>query len=564
MSTGKTVRLVLCWHMHQPDYRDHLRDEFQFPWTYLHAAKDYADMAAHLENAPAAKAVVNFSPVLLEQLEHYGRQFEAFRRDGTPFRDPLLAGLEAAVFPSEAPQRQMLVKACLRANRKHMIDRFAPYKRLVQIAELVEQETRDGQYLSNQYLADLIVWYHLAWLGEVLRTTSGDVQQFIEQGGGYTLHQRRVLLRIVGEQIASILPRYRALADQGRVELSVSPWGHPMLPLLLDFRATRAALPTAALPAHEKYPGGADRAAWHLAEGLRVFERAFGRRPAGCWPSEGGLSDEVLELLERAGFAWTAGGEATLRNSTGSDGRPNPDLDAVCSPWRRRGSKLKLFARSDSLSDLIGFTYHDWHADDAVADLVHRLEQIADRSADGVEPVVSIIMDGENAWEHYPRNGFYFLSALYKRLCEHPRIRLATFSELLDRGAAREFESLTAGSWVHGTFSTWMGNEDKNRAWDILADAKRACDEVAAAGHRERIQKQLAVCEGSDWFWWFGDYNPAAVVSDMERLFRLHVANLYEMLQREPPQYLSKVLAHGHGAPRLGGAMRPGSPKEPD
>jgi alpha-amylase/alpha-mannosidase (GH57 family) len=177
--------------------------------------------------------------------------------------------------------------------------------------------------------------------------------------------------------------------------------------------------------------------------------------------------------------------------------------------------------------------------------------------------VVSIIMDGENAWEHYPENAYYFLSALYRRLAEHPRLELTTFSDCLKDSAIKPLplHALAAGSWVYGTLSTWIGDPDKNRGWDMLGDAKRAFD--AAAGRLTGVKlaragMQLAVCEGSDWFWWFGGDNPSATVADFEHLYRQHLTCLYQLLGVEPPDYLSQVFTHGRGAPAHGGVMRPG------
>lgn len=221
-----------------------------------------------------------------------------------------------------------------------------------------------------------------------------------------------------------------------------------------------------------------------------------------------------------------------------------------------------MFFRDDALSDLIGFTYSDWHADDAVNNFAHHLEQIAHRSRAHPERVVSIILDGENAWEHYPENAYHFLNALYARLSDHPHIELTTFSACRDVEAA-PLPPVVAGSWVYGTFSTWIGSPDKNRGWEMLGDAARAFQArrpelEADAEALDRAEEQLGVCEGSDWFWWFGDYNPAETVSDFERLFRRHLTNLYAMLGVPPPPYLSTVFTHGAGLPLHGGAMRPG------
>ena len=561
MASESQLDVVFCWHMHQPDYRDHLRDEFLQPWVYLHGIKDYVDMAAHLESVPAARTVINFSPVLLDQLLRYEHQITGYLKDDEPIRDPLLAMLDSPVFPADNEHRVSLVKACLRCNRKRLIERFKPYQKLTEIAQPIIHDSTYSAYLSNQFLSDLITWYHLAWLGETVRRTDQRVAKLIEQGSGFTLHQRRVLLEVIADLISGLRKRYTALAQRGQVELAMSPYAHPMMPLLLHFRDAKDSMPEIRLPVLDSYPGGKERAKWHLNLGLEMFENYFGQRPVGCWPSEGGVSQATLKLLDKAGFQWLATGENVLRNSINST-EAGKKIKSIFNSFKVKEYGIKLFARDDTLSDLIGFTYADWHADDAVADLIHRLEVIADNASDRDNSVVSIIMDGENAWEYYPENAYYFISALYQRLAEHPRLRMATYREVLKKQSV-QLDRVVAGSWVFGTFSTWIGDEDKNRAWDILGDVKRVYDESKEKFNAEQlsnIEKQLAICEGSDWFWWFGDYNPAETVSDFERLFRIHIANLYHLLGQEPPQYLSQTISHGSGTPALGGVIRPGSP----
>jgi len=225
--------------------------------------------------------------------------------------------------------------------------------------------------------------------------------------------------------------------------------------------------------------------------------------------------------------------------------------------------QITSFFRDDGLSDLVGFEYSNWHADDAVADLVQHLQNITEHEPNA--GVVSIILDGENAWEHYPDNGFHFLNALYKKLSQHPDIELTTFSECLDsKVQVKALPHLVAGSWVYGTFSTWIGDTDKNRGWDMLGDVKHCFDKVVASGRlsKKKLQiaeNQLAICEGSDWFWWFGDYNPGEAVSNFEKQFRLNLSNLYQLLEEEVPAYLSLTFTQGAGDPAMGGAMRPGA-----
>jgi alpha-amylase/alpha-mannosidase (GH57 family) len=564
MSGDARLHVVLGWHMHQPQYRDLLSGGYQLPWTYLHALKDYTDMAAHLEAVPAARAVVNFAPLLLEQIADYSRQVEGFRHNSVAIRDPLLAALAAPALPVEREARRALIGACRRANASRQIERFRPYRRLAAMAAWLDEHPEAAAYLSDQFLADLLVWYHLAWLGETVRRTDARVKRLMDKQAQYSLHDRCELLALIGELLAGLIPRYARLSARGQVELSVTPYAHPILPLLLDFEAAREALAQAELPAAGRYPGGEERARWHIREGIATFERHFGHRPGGCWPSEGAVSAPALRLLAEAGFAWTASGQGVLAHSLARAGHAPHALRPawLYRPYSIADAGLPCFFRDDELSDLIGFTYADWHADDAVANLVHRLESCADACRGHPDRVVPIILDGENAWEHYPENAYYFLSALYRQLSEHPRLALTTFAEHLERHSSKRLATLVAGSWVYGDLSTWIGERDKNRGWDLLVEAKRAFDAARPRLDGESLaaaERQLAVCEGSDWFWWFGDYNPAATVSDFERLFRLHLANLYQLLGAEPPAELSRAMAYGHGVPRHGGTMRPGT-----
>ena len=563
------LKVVICWHMHQPQYANRLNGTYQLPWTYLHAIKDYTDMAAHLEAEPTAHVVVNFAPILLEQIDDYARQVQEFLQTGREIGDPLLAALGSAVLPAAVDQRFSLVKSCLRANEERLIKRFRPYKRLAEVARYFTRHPSSAMYFNDQFLADILMWYHLAWLGETLRRDDSRVKDLISKGNGFSYRDRRQLTEIIGEQLSGVIGRYRHLAERGQIELSMSPYAHPIVPLLLDIKSAHEAMPDTTLPKLEQYPGGEERVHWHIEQGKQTFQHYFGMTPQGCWPSEGGVSTAALRCFEAEGFRWVASGENVIQNSL----RFNPEAGGkpIHRGYSLQDSGLTCFFRDDGLSDLIGFTYSTWHADDAVANLVHHLENIADMTLHDGEHykdqgnVVSIILDGENAWEHYPENGYYFLKALYHELAHHPKLELTTFSRCLDQGIPREsLTRIMAGSWVYGTFSTWIGDTDKNRGWDMLGDAKRCFDSKIATNELTQVQRdaasrQLALCEGSDWFWWFGDYNPSDTVSDFDRLYRMQLVNLYQILGEQPPEYLSHAFAHGSGAPVQGGVMRRGS-----
>jgi alpha-amylase/alpha-mannosidase (GH57 family) len=519
---------------------------------------------------PGAKAVVNFTPVLVEQIEDLAEAVAASLARGAPLPDALLATLADEPLPAGGAQRLKLLAACLRADRENLIRRHVPYAELVDLAQSLNHPERIA-YASDQFLHDLSVWYHLAWLGESVRRNDARVERLAAKARGFDAADRRELLQLVGELLAGVLPRFRALADAGKCELAVSPYSHPILPLLFDFGAARDGEPDAGRPASPSYPGGAERVAWHLRRAVECHQRVFGRRPRSCWPSEGAVSDQAVAAIEAAGFDCLATSVSVLRPSLQRSGIDVPDDERarerlLNQPFALPGSRLSCFFRHDGISDLIGFSYSKWHGDDAAANLVQELTAFADRTEGEPNRVLLVALDGENAWEYYPYNGWYFLSAMYALLAAHPRFRLDTLSGFVDGQRAAGvapavLPRLRAGSWVYGTLSTWMGDADKNRGWDLLCAAKRAFDGVIAGGtldaaERARAEQQLAACEASDWFWWFGDYNPAAAVRDFDELFRHQLTSLYRALKLVPPAELEEPISTGQGAPEAGGVMR--------
>ncbi|NOR51430.1 MAG: glycoside hydrolase, partial [Gammaproteobacteria bacterium] len=571
---GKThkrpkLNLVLCWHMHQPYYCDGLNGEYVLPWVYLHAIKDYDDMAAHLERYPQMRAVVNFAPVLLEQLDDYAQQTDAFLNEGRMMSDPMLNLLAGATaIPDAIETRKEIISNCSRAHAPRMIDPYPIFKALSTIYKCSHGEASCDcdlivKYLDQQYFLDLLTWYHLAWMSHSLKQ-SAEIQSLMNKGSNFNQQDRRLLLQVISTTLQGIIPRYRELADQGQIELSMSPYGHPIVPLLNDFENMAPAQPDDPAPIHSVYPKGRERSQWHLNHGLQVFEQHFGRQPKGVWLSEGGVSRDAIALLSEMGIEWTATGEVVWHNSSlGSDFSEDGEDHQAASksshdyadPHKRRGLfmpyrvndyKTRLFFRDDGLSDLIGFEYSNWHSDDAVANFVHNLENIGDALGDNAdEYVVSVILDGENAWEYYPKNGHHFLNQLYQKLSESDSIAVTTFEEICERDKTKAgiVSKLVPGSWVYGSFSTWIGSEEKNYAWDLLVQAKQHWDEVMASNRlteaqRAEAEQQLAICEGSDWFWWFGDYNPSGSVSDFDRLYRRQLVKLYQLLSIEPPELL--------------------------
>jgi alpha-amylase/alpha-mannosidase (GH57 family) len=332
-------------------------------------------------------------------------------------------------------------------------------------------------------------------------------------------------------------------------------------------------MPDAPLPESPLYPGGRPRAVAHVLSAKKYHERIFGEIPRGMWPAEGGVSHAALSLLAENGVQWAATGQSVLANSLQKCKQDIGDKNAyLYKPYRvTNGEKdILCFFRDDHLSDKIGFEYAKMHSSDAVSDFVHSLEGIHAANTSQSSQVVSVILDGENAWEYYPYNGYYFLNELYANLANHPDIQMTTFSDMVNQYKAPSkakglpvLADVSAGSWVYGTFSTWIGSKDKNQGWDLLCAAKKVYDSVLnqnvlTADELLACERQLAICEGSDWFWWFGDYNSSDSVSSFDKLYRRNLVNLYTLLKQPVPDVLNVAISAGGGNPDAGGTMRRG------
>lgn len=564
--------------MHQPDYRDTASNEYVLPWTYLHAIKDYSDMAFHLEANPKARVTFNFVPILLEQLEDYSLQFKQ-----NVIRDPLLALLAHDNLAGISQEQcHLIVQSCFKSHHEKMLSPFPHYQRLLQLFQLVEPMVGVGEfnYLSVQYKADLLVWYHLAWCGESLRRNNTVVQALMTKGVLFTLEDRLQLFSVIGETISGLIPRYKALMKSKQIEISTTPYYHPILPLLLDFKSTIDAMPYAPLPKFARYAGGQSRAVAHVLNAKKYHKNLFGKEPRGMWPAEGGVSDAALSLMAENGVEWAATGQGVLANSLLKSHLSVADKNEyLYQPYRVTNGKndILCFFRDDMLSDKIGFEYAKMHTPDAVKDFIQTLEHIHQANTHDTigskAKVVSVILDGENAWEYYPYNGYYFLSELYAALTNHPDIEMTTFSDMVDLYQSKEYKvkglsapilpQVAAGSWVYGTFSTWIGSKDKNLAWDLLCAVKKTYDSVLSKGKLDADQlvaceRQLAICEGSDWFWWFGDYNSSDSVASFDQLYRRNLINLYTLLQQPVPAVLHASISAGGGDAANAGTMRRG------
>lgn len=534
--------VVIVWHMHQPYYKDPLKNEYALPWTYLHGIKDYFDMPAIVEDTPGAKAVFNLVPSLIEQLLEYASGVAV---------DPFLVKGKADPSGLSEDDRVFLLENFFSANRQNMIEPSRRYLELLYMAG----EGKPGsaaervRHFSDQDLLDLQVWFFLAWTGEAARRRYPLFADLIAKGENFTAADKELLFATQLDVLQAILPLYRRLHEEGRIELSVTPYYHPILPLLCDIRSAQTGMPRATLPtASFRHP---EDARAQIRRGITYFREIFGFTPAGMWPSEGSVSNETLSIITECGISWIATDEEILEKSL--DGGLGAGKERLYRPWRYSSNQGEIgaFFRDHQLSDLIGFTYSQWKAERAVADLVGRLNDIKSRLG-GDGRVVPIILDGENAWEYYPDNAYYFLQGMYRGIAESATLRLTTCSEVLkETRIDGRLRTIFPGSWINGNYRIWIGHPEENLAWDLIAQARDAArsgntlvaaalesGEPSADGTAEAICRSLYAAEGSDWFWWYGDDHFSPHSDHFDRLFRQHLMNIYRLLGQDAPRRL--------------------------
>jgi alpha-amylase/alpha-mannosidase (GH57 family) len=537
LSEQSPVDLLFLWHHHQPDYRSPREGRALLPWVRLHATKDYLDMALHLEAHPGVHATFNFVPSLLDQLDEAA----------AGGRETLFDLLARPVESLTESERTVILSRCSAAPR-HAMERWPRYR----VLGLRVARAR-GSGASEPTLTEILAlecWFLLAWLDPLL-LDEPESAAAIATGGDFLEEHRDGLLALYQRIVARVIPAYRALAERGQVELSESAYYHPILPLLVDSRAARRARPEITLPSEPfTAPDDAER------QIQRAFDRhalAFGTRPAGMWPPEGSVSPEAVELAARAGVRWLATDEGVLWQSLPVGERNHPVL---YQPWRYRtaAGPVDFFFRDRELSDRIGFVYYHWETAEAVADFIGRLRRIArEQVVPGRRPLVSVILDGENCWENYPGDGGPFLEALYTALEAAPDIRTVTPSEVLAKSpASAELRDLHSGSWIDADFHIWIGHPEKNRAWELLARARRAlCEARKTPENCPTAWESLYAAEGSDWFWWFGEDHFTEDKGLFDRIFREHLQAVYERAGLSAPSWLQVAVSRFTHRPDL-------------
>ncbi|HAC62130.1 MAG TPA: glycoside hydrolase, partial [Cyanothece sp. UBA12306] len=548
--------VAFIWHQHQPLYKspEAIADptgQYRMPWVRLHGVKDYLDLVLVLEEYPQLHQTVNLVPSLILQLEEYVH--------GTA-RDPYMALTLTPENSLTNRQKSEIIEHFFDANHHTLIDPHPRYR------QLYEQRQDQGikwclENWRSQDYADLLAWHNLAWIDPLFRERDPQIQSWLEKGRGFTLSDRQQIIKKQIEIISEIVPQHRKMQQSGQLEVTTTPYTHPILPLLADSHAGRVAIPEMSLPERPfKWTQDIPR---HLQKAKQIYIDHFRRQPRGLWPSEQSVSPAILPHIAQAKFKWICSDEAVLgwslghffhRDETGNLYQP----ELLYRPYRLETlyGDLAIVFRDHRLSDLIGFTYGGMDSRHAVSDFIGHLEAIARSLMENQGShetrlnhpwLVTIALDGENCWEHYHQDGLPFLRELYSRLSHDHDIQLVTVSEFLQKFPPTQTiqaEKLHSGSWIDGSFSTWIGDPVKNKAWDLLVAARQmmAKHPEATPTTNPDAWEALYAAEGSDWFWWFGEGHSSNHDALFDQLFREHLRAVYHALNETVPSQLYEPL----------------------
>ena len=552
--TDSPLCVSFLWHMHQPYYKDPFTGIYRLPWVRLHGTKDYLDMAAILDGYPGIRQTFNLVPSLIEQILDYTENnasdafLEATRKRASDLTDA---------------DRVFILEHFFLANWETMIRPFPRYYELLSKRGFRVTKgdlLRIARYFSPAEFLDLQVLFNLAWMDPMFRLSDPFLGSLAAKGKDFTEDEKNLLIEKQFSVLEAIIPKYRELSEKGSIELSTSPYYHPILPLLWNSDVGREASPDIPLP--RKRFSRPEDARTQIGMALTYFEKVFGRRPAGMWPSEGSVSEDVAKAIQAEGITWIATDEDILARSLGQGLRNSSGdlLDPSLLYSAHDFGGLSVIFRDHRLSDLIGFTYSGWDPKGAASDLLNRLLRIRASLPGGGPFIVPLILDGENAWEYYRNDGLDFFKYLYEGLSKEERIRTTTVSEFLHmKQQKKRLDRLTPGSWIYANFNVWIGHEEDNTSWDYLGETREYLETFSKENPEAPLDaawRSLYVAEGSDWNWWYGDDHSTELSEEFDELYRLNLMKVYKETGAEIPPHLYVPVLRGDRAVVPSGEIR--------
>lgn len=526
--------------MHQPYYIDPLTNRTSMPWVRLHGIRSYYDMIAILDEFPGIRVNFNLVPALLKQLAAYTDNY---------IKDTFLEHSIKSASDLTETERRFILTNFFMINWETAIVPHKGYLRLLEKrGRHIYHHTIDDAIKSftDNDIRDLQAWFNLAWFGFKADEKYEEIRELKKKGRGFSEDEKNSILNIQSEILKKIIPLYKSAEERGQIEISTSPFYHPIMPLLYNTEISRRSLPDNPMP--EKF-SNPDDVSSQIRLAIEYHEKVFGKKPNGIWPSEGSVCPEIIPILHKAGIKWTATDEGILFKTIGKKDKAG----YLYRPYKAvyHDTKIAAIFRDQGLSDLLGFTYSKNPQAAAANDLIQHFYEIKN-ALSGDSHLVSIILDGENPWEHYPHNGSDFLRNLYKGLSDADGLETVRINDYLNENPPSDtLENIHSGSWISSNFAIWIGSYEKNLGWDYLKRTREFLKEAEGTGQYSlddinKCYEAIYMAEGSDWFWWYGDDFFSDNDEEFDRIFRTHLSNVYRILKNDVPSYLETPIIQFH------------------
>ena len=542
MSQNKKLSIAFYWHMHQPVYQLTPTGDYLMPWVRLHAVKDYLDMAMWVKKFDNLKLNFNLVPVLLDSIIEYAE------RNAHDIHSRMTI-IPQDEFTNE--DKLFILTNFFDANYQTMILPNEEYHRLYKIVQ--SDETNDTSILTNQEYADLTALFNLAWIDPSYKTSNHELKELVKKGKNYTLEDRIRIIEIQREIIKKIIPTLKNFVKQNKIEITTSPYYHPILPILLDYRNIKKNVVDDEI---SNLKTELD-AKLQTKMALDRIEEIFGKRPRGIWPSEQCVNGKTLDMLSSLGIEWSISDEGILANSINFEFEH--DFKAyVQDPYhllktyryKTKNSDIKMIFRESTIPNLISFEYQNHNPIATANDLYDRIKMIQSKilSSPDEEHLLTIALDGENCWENYLEDGASFLKTLYTLITEDNTLETVLISDYLENTKEdKTLNKIASGSWINRNFKLWIDEPVKDLAWTYLRRVRKDFSDFVKREplnpNIEKARKELFICEGSDWFWWYGEPNDSGRDNIFDFIYRNHLKNIYKYLGLDCPTYLDDPLS---------------------
>ena len=546
----KTLNIAFIWHFHQPNYQQNYTSDFLLPWVRLHASKDYLDMLKRMDKFPNLKLNFNFSPILLNSLQKYAK-------GAKDIHQIMLLKDENELNEND---KTFILNNYFDLNYKNMVLK-RPYYTNLYNKRANAQNLKTNIFTLQEY-SDIMANYTLCWIDDMFISDYPDLKELKEKQDGFTLSDRKRIYEIQLDIIKRILVEYKNYQNKNKIEVSISPFYHPILPLLLDFKH-KEIKNFDNLPANFSYTTDAKE---QIERAISKYVEIFETRPKGMWLSEQCICPKTAELLSKAGFNWSVLDEGILAKSLKQEfirdfeGNLENPYNLTINYKTKNKNPLNLLFADSFFANLLNFGYGNYDYKIAANDMYEKIKTIQSKlqSSPHDNHILTIALDGENCWETYLNDGNEFLDTLYELICSDESLKTVTVSDFIDENPPQILENLKPGSWINRNFDLWIGESTKNLAWLYLSQAHKDWEKYKneifnteksreeKLKIKEKIQlayQELLISQGSDWYWWYGEPNESKNDDIFDYLFRRHLINVYEILNLEVPNYLNNPLS---------------------